>query len=214
MKDYKALRIQMVETQIRRRGIGNLRVLEAMKKIPRHEFVSEKLAGYAYDDNPVSIGMGQTISQPFMVAHMTEYLDPQPEDRVLEIGTGSGYQTAILAELAKEVYSVERIPSLADKAGECLDRLGYKNISIHTGDGSDGWLEMAPFNKIIVTAGAPKVPDPLIGQLEIGGVLVIPVGGNYHQTIYKIKRDSEGIHKTLGTGCIFVPLIGTHGWDS
>jgi protein-L-isoaspartate(D-aspartate) O-methyltransferase len=202
----------MVEHQIRRRGVRNARVLAAMEKIERHRFVPEKLHDYAYDDSPLSIGNGQTISQPYMVALMTEAVGPGSEDRVLEVGTGSGYQTAILAELVREVYSIERIPGLAERAEQLLSGLGYKNVSIRVGDGSQGLCEEAPFNGILVTAGAPEIPDPLVEQLEVGGRLVIPIGGSYHQTLYTVIKEEEGIRKVAGTGCVFVPLIGTHGW--
>jgi len=207
-------RHRMVEHQIRRRGVRNARVLAAMERIPRHRFVPEKLRDYAYDDSPLSIGDGQTISQPYMVALMTENVAPERDDRVLEVGTGSGYQTAILAELVQEVYSIERIPALAERAERLLSRLGYKNISIRVGDGSQGLCEEAPFNGILVTAGAPEIPEPLVEQLEVGGRLVIPIGGAYHQTLYTVIKEEEGIRKVAGTGCVFVPLIGTHGWGA
>ncbi len=203
----------MVKLQIRRRGICNPRVLEAMETVPRHLFVPDGDSDYAYEDNPISIGKGQTISQPYMVAHMTEYLDPKPGDRILEIGSGSGYQTAILAELAREVYSIERIPELAKQAQERLAELGYSNVFIQSGDGTNGWAQKAPFDGILVAAGAPKVPEPLVEQLNIGGCLVIPVGSYSHQTINKITRNVQGTNKTNGTNCIFVPLIGDYGWD-
>lgn len=203
----------MVEHQIRKRGVSDTRVLEAMGKVPRHRFVPENLQDYAYDDSPLSIGKGQTISQPYMVALMTESLSPQPHDRVLEVGTGSGYQTAILAELVRHVYSIERIPELAERAERLLVRLGYTNVSVKVGDGSQGLSEEAPFDGIVVTAGAPEIPDPLVEQLGVGGRLVIPIGGAYHQTLYTVKREEKGIRKLAGTGCVFVPLIGTHGWE-
>lgn len=212
-KDYEKRRHRMVEHQIRRRGVRNPQVLAAMEKVPRHRFVPENLWDSAYDDSPLSIGEGQTISQPYMVALMTETVAPEPGGRVLEVGTGSGYQTAILAELVREVYSIERIPALAERAERLLDRLGYENVSIRVGDGSQGLSAEAPFNGILVTAGAPEVPDPLVEQLEIGGRLVIPIGDAYHQVLTTVCRGAEGIRKVQGTGCVFVPLIGTHGWD-
>ena len=212
-KDYEQQRYRMVEHQIRRRGLRDSRVLAVMEKVPRHRFVPENSCDYAYEDSPLSIGNGQTISQPYMVALMTETLSPQPNDRVLEVGTGSGYQTAILAELAREVYSIERIPELAERAEGLLSRLGYENVSVRVGDGSQGLSEEAPFHGILVTAGAPEIPDPLVEQLEIGGRLVIPIGGAYHQTLYTVKREETGIRKVVGTGCVFVPLIGAYGWE-
>jgi protein-L-isoaspartate(D-aspartate) O-methyltransferase len=202
----------MVEHQIRRRGVRDGRVLAAMERIARHRFVPEKLRDYAYDDSPLSIGDGQTISQPYMVALMTESIAPEPGDRVLEVGTGSGYQTAILAELVLQVYSIERIPVLAERAERLLSGLGYENVSIRVGDGSQGLGEEAPYNGILVTAGAPEIPDPLVEQLEVGGRLVIPIGGAHHQTLYTVIKEERGFRKVTGTGCVFVPLIGAHGW--
>jgi protein-L-isoaspartate(D-aspartate) O-methyltransferase len=212
-KDFEKKRYRMVEHQIRRRGVRDERVLAAMERIPRHRFVPEKLEDYAYDDSPLSIGDGQTISQPYMVALMTETVMPAMGDRVLEVGTGSGYQTAILAELVREVYSIERIPALAERAEQLLRELGIENVSIRIGDGSEGLSEEAPFDGILVTAGAPEMPDPLVEQLAVGGRLVIPIGGSHHQTLYKVSKGEKGIRKTAGTGCVFVPLIGRHGWE-
>jgi protein-L-isoaspartate(D-aspartate) O-methyltransferase len=148
-----------------------------------------------------------------MVALMTECAAPEPDDRVLEVGTGSGYQTAILAELVREVYSIERIPELAERAEGLLSLLGYENVSIRVDDGSGGWSEKAPFDAIIVTAGAPEIPDPLVEQLEEGGRLVIPIGSAHHQTLCTVKKERNRIRKEEGTGCVFVPLIGTYGWE-
>ena len=173
--DFETQRENMVETQIKRRGIKNPRVLSAMLKIPRHLFVPSNFQKLAYSDQPLPIGEGQTISQPYMVALMTEALDPQPEDKILEIGTGSGYQSAILAELCRELYTVERIPQLTIRAQNILHDLGYENVFFRTGDGSQGWSEFAPYDKIIVTAGAPQIPQPLIQQLKEGGRMVIPL---------------------------------------
>ena len=184
-----------------------------MEKVPRHRFVPEDLYDHAYEDSPLSIGKGQTISQPYMVALMTECAAPEPDDRVLEVGTGSGYQTAILAELVREVYSIERIPELAERAEELLSRLGYENVSIRVEDGSEGWSEKAPFDAIVVTAGAPEIPDPLVEQLEEGGRLVIPIGSAHHQTLCTVKKERNRIRTEEGTGCVFVPLIGTFGWE-
>ena len=213
MTDFERQRQRMVEHQIRKRGVRSCRVLAAMEKIPRHRFVPENSYDRAYEDSPLSIGNGQTISQPYMVALMTECAAPEPDDRVLEVGTGSGYQTAILAELVHEVYSIERIPELAERAEGLLSRLGYENVSIRVDDGSAGWSEKAPFDAIIVTAGAPEIPDPLVEQLEVGGRLVIPIGSAHHQTLCTVKKERNGIRKEEGTGCIFVPLIGTFGWE-
>ena len=209
---YERQRYRMVEYQIRRRGIRNPRVLAAMETVPRHRFVAADLRDHAYEDSPLSIGRGQTISQPYMVALMTENVAPGPDDRVLEVGTGSGYQTAILAELAREVYSIEKIPELAERAEGLLSRLGYENVSIRVGDGSEGWGEEAPFDAIVVTAGAPEIPAPLVEQLGVGGRLVVPVGSAHHQVLNIIRKEPEGVRKAEGTGCVFVPLIGTFGW--
>ncbi len=211
-RDDQTERRRMVEGQIRRRGVKDERVLRAMEKVPRHLFVPEHLRAYAYEDCPLSIGRGQTISQPYMVALMTEMLGPGPGDRVLEVGTGSGYQTAVLAELAREVYTIERIPELAERAAERLRRLGYRNVFVEVGDGSMGLPDKAPFDGILVTAGAPDVPSPLVDQLAVGGRLVIPVGSEYHQTLVALTRHEEGLERTVGTGCVFVPLIGARAW--
>ncbi len=213
MKDeYREKREWMVKTQIISRGIKDKRVIEAMKKVPRHLFVPKDSENEAYNDYPLPIGYGQTISQPYMVALMTEALELKGDEKVLEIGTGSGYQTAILAELAKEVYTIERIIELLKRAEDLLKKLGYKNIKFKAGDGTLGWQEYKPFSAIIVTAGAPKIPRPLIDQLEDGGRLVIPVGGRYSQELIKVtKKGDELIKENLG-GCRFVDLIGIHGW--
>ncbi|SEM72784.1 protein-L-isoaspartate(D-aspartate) O-methyltransferase [Syntrophus gentianae] len=206
----------MVDTQIRARGIADSRILEAMSKIQRHLFVDEALADQAYNDNPLPIGELQTISQPYMVALMTDAMELKGRERVLEIGTGSGYQTALLAELADQVFSIERIASLANNARRILDHLGYYNVAIRVGDGTYGWKEEAPFDAILVTAGAPGIPQPLIEQLAIGGRLVLPVGGRSIQDLIKITRQSEDIQdvkkESLG-GCRFVDLIGEYGWS-
>ena len=213
MTDYERQRQGMVERQIRKRGVRSRRVLSAMEKIPRHRFVPENSYDHAYEDSPLSIGKGQTISQPYMVAVMTECAAPEPDDRVLEVGTGSGYQTAILAELVREVYSIERIPELAERAEGLLSRLGYENVSIRVDDGSEGWSEKAPFDAIIVTAGAPSVPKILIDQLAIGGRMVVPVGDRHSQDLIKITKDEKGVHETNLGGCRFVKLVGEHGWE-
>lgn len=210
--NFKKERLAMVEEQLRRRGISDLRVLEAMAKVPRHLFVPGNYQAAAYDDRPLPIGEGQTISQPYMVAVMTESLDLKGEERILEIGTGSGYQAAILAELSQKVFTIERIPLLIEKARKSLRELGYTNISYRTGDGSKGWPEEAPFDGIIVTAGAPDTPQTLKSQLAEGGRLVIPTGPRYTQTLYKVTRKGDHFFEEDITGCVFVPLVGDFGW--
>ena len=203
----------MVRTQIEGRGIHDPAVLRAMRKIPRHRFVPEALQEQAYEDGPLAIGHKQTISQPYTVAAMSEALDLTGKERVLEIGTGSGYQTAILAELAEWVYSIERIPELAKTARTVLDELGYDNVAIRVGDGTRGWKSEAPFHCIIVTAGAPQVPEPLLQQLAEAGRLVIPVGDPYTQSMTRVtRRGKEFITENLGA-YRFVELIGEYGWD-
>jgi len=215
MDRYKSRRQKMVDSQLRSRGIRNVEVLRAMEKIPRHLFIDEGLLDRSYSDGPLPIGERQTISQPYMVALMTEALALQGSEKVLEIGTGSGYQTAILAELADRVLSIERLASLATKARKALESLNYYNVLIRVGDGTYGWIEEAPFDAIIVTAGAPDVPEPLKKQLAPKGRLVIPVGDRHVQTLLRFTRLSEdpGDIRTedLG-GCRFVDLIGEYGW--
>jgi protein-L-isoaspartate(D-aspartate) O-methyltransferase len=211
--EFATARNRMVETQILSRGIKDLSVLDAMRKVPRHLFVEEALVKQAYSDHPLPIGEKQTISQPYMVALMTEALELKGNERVLEIGTGSGYQTAILAELTEKIYSIERIRSLYIKARRILDKLGYLNIVLKVGDGTLGWKEEAPFHGIIVTAGSPEVPQPLVDQLAVGGRLVIPVGDRYTQSLIRVDRVKEGIKKTDLGGCRFVNLLGQHGWQ-
>lgn len=213
MKDFEVARRKMVETQIAARGIRNPRVLQVMREIPRHIFLDEGMWEQAYQDHPLPIGEKQTISQPYIVALMTEALEPTPKDRVLEIGTGSGYQTAILASLCEWVYSVERIRSLAIKARKVLDQLRLYNVSIRIGDGSEGWVENAPYDGILVTAGAPEVPQPLKEQLAEGGRLVIPVGDRFSQSLYKITRKGDQFHEEDLGGCRFVDLVGRYGWN-
>ncbi len=195
---YKRLRNDMVRHQIAARGVKDPRVLEAMSRVPRHLFVPPGLAERAYDDSPLPIGEGQTISQPYMVAWMTELLQVREDSRVLEIGTGSGYQAAVLCELAAEVVSVEKYPDLARQAGERLLSLGYDNITVHTGDGTLGWPQGAPYDGIIVTAGAPSVPQPLLEQLGDGGRLVIPVGSSGMQMLNLIRRSGNDYEGTTG----------------
>ena len=202
----------MVEDQLRRRGIHDQRVLEAMAKIPRHSFVSPEYQAAAYEDRPLPIGEGQTISQPYMVAVMTQSLELTGGERVLEIGTGSGYQTATLGKLAKTIFTIERIQVLIQRAQKVLQNLGYENIFFLHGDGTKGWPENSPFEGIIVTAGAPEVPQMLTSQLADGGRLVIPVGPRYTQTLYKVTRKGNRFMEEDITGCVFVPLLGDFGW--
>lgn len=207
-------RERMVEKDICPRGIKDQRVLDALLKVPRHLFVGDAHRMSAYEDHPLSIGEGQTISQPYIVALMTEALKLTGSETVLEIGTGSGYQTTILAELAARVYSIERIPSLTGRARKVMDSLGYKNVLVKLSDGTLGWDEYAPYDRILVTAGAPSVPEPLIDQLAPGGILVIPVGSNSLQELVRVTKDEDGSIKEDRLGsCVFVRLVGKHGWE-
>lgn len=212
MAGFESERNRMVIEQIAGRGIKDERVLSAMRKVPRHEFLPEALQAMAYNDNALPIGEGQTISQPYMVALMTELLRLTGTERVLEIGTGSGYQAAVLAELCEKVYTVERIKTLAQRARDLLDRLGYHNIAIKVYDGTYGWKEMAPFDAIIVTAAAPEIPKPLLEQLKDGGRMVIPIGERYSQALMKVVKTPQGAVTEMSIPCIFVPLIGNYGW--
>jgi protein-L-isoaspartate(D-aspartate) O-methyltransferase len=215
MDRYAKQRIKMVDSHIRSRGIRDERVLRAMEKIPRHLFIDEGLIDQAYNDNPLPIGEKQTISQPYIVALMAEALDLNGREKVLELGTGSGYQAAILAELADRVFTVERIASLAQKARKLLESLNYYNVVIRVGDGTYGWREESPFDAIVVSAGSPSIPRMLVEQLAVGGRLVIPVGDRYSQTLIKLTRLSgnpDDVKKEDLGGCRFVNLIGEHGW--
>lgn len=215
MDRYRKQRSRMVETQIRARSISDERVLNVMETMPRHLFVDEGLIAQAYSDNPLPIGEKQTISQPYIVALMSQALALKGRERVLEIGTGSGYQTAILAKLADRVFSVERVATLANRARRILDSLNCYNVAIRVGDGSYGWKEEAPFDAIITTAAAPQVPQYLVEQLAPGGRLVVPVGNREVQTLYKLTRSAENpdeIKKEDLGGCRFVSLIGESGW--
>jgi len=203
----------MVEEQIISRGIKDPKLIDAMEKVPRHLFVEEALQSQAYNDHPLPIGEKQTISQPYMVALMTEALQLTGKEKILEIGTGSGYQTAILAEIAGKVFSIERIRSLAIKARKLLYELGYFNVEIKIFDGTFGWAEEAPFDAIIVTAGSPDIPQPLVDQLAIGGRLVIPLGDPSIQDLIRIIKTEEGTKREDLGGCRFVKLIGRYGWD-
>lgn len=213
MTDYAVARQRMVAEQLLRRGIQDQRVLQAMGKVHRHLFVEEALWGRAYGDYPLPILEKQTISQPFMVALMTEALELKEHERVLEVGTGSGYQTAILAELAAKVYSIERIRALAMRAIRRIESLGYYNVLIRVGDGSVGWKEMAPFDAILVTAGTPQVPIRLVEQLGEDGRLVVPVGQAENQVLRKGTKKGATIHWTELGNCVFVKLVGEQGWS-
>lgn len=210
--DFEHKRKLMVDYQLRMRGIRDERVLKAMEEIPRHLFVDESMLDRAYDDCALPIGEGQTISQPYMVALMTELLELKGDEKVLEVGTGSGYQAAILSKLAKEVITIERIENLAKRAKERLKSLGITNVRVLLGNGSIGYKEEAPYDAIIVTASSPSIPEPLIEQLCMGGRLVIPVGDRFSQLLYKVVKTPEGTITTTSTPCVFVPLIGECGW--
>jgi protein-L-isoaspartate(D-aspartate) O-methyltransferase len=201
------MRQEMVEKQLKPRGIKNDQVLKALETIPRHLFVPDYLADEAYSDGPLPIGSGQTISQPYIVAYMSEQLDLKKTDRVLEVGTGSGYQAAVLAELVDSVYTVEIITELTEKAQKVLSELNYKNIKFKVGNGYHGWLEYAPFDAIIVTAAAEEIPQPLIDQLKVGGQLIIPVG-DFFQELILVKKEQNGIKKEKKLPVRFVPLTG------
>jgi protein-L-isoaspartate(D-aspartate) O-methyltransferase len=210
--DLAVARRRMVEQQLRARGIHDPHVLRIMGSIPRHLFVDDALVARAYSDHALPIGEDQTISQPYMVGLMTQALDLTGEEKVLEIGTGSGYQTSILAELADRVFTIERIPSIATAAKERLTAMGYSNIVFRCADGTLGWGEMAPFDRVLVTAGAPRVPGFLEEQLIPGGIAVVPVGVKENQSLVKLTRTDEGLKQRILCGCTFVPLIGREGW--
>ena len=214
MIDFPKARLKMVEEQIASRGIRDAGLIAAMKKIPRHLFVEEALQSQAYTDHPLPIGEKQTISQPYMVALMTEALLLTGKEKLLEIGTGSGYQTAILAEMCEKVYSVERIRPLAIRARKLLYELGYFNVEIKIFDGTFGWMEESPFDAILVTAGSPDIPQPLVDQLAMGGRLVIPVGDEFVQDLFRVTKTKEGVKREDLGGCRFVKLIGKYGWEA
>lgn len=207
-KDYSPERAAMVEKQLRRRGIDDTSVLAAMGSVPRHEFVPEELRSRAYEDVPLPIGGGQTISQPYIVAAMTLALRPERTDRALEVGTGCGYQAAVLSLLAKEVFTIERQSELASAASEKLFRLGYHNVHVHCGDGTLGLPEFAPFDAILVAAAAPAAPDPLLAQLSEGGRMIIPVGDADNQELRLIEKHAGAFSTKTLEGCRFVPLVG------
>jgi protein-L-isoaspartate(D-aspartate) O-methyltransferase len=211
-KKYERKREEMVRSQIEARGIRDPRVLSAFRIVPRHLFVSEALRDQAYGDYPLPIGEQQTISQPYIVAEMTQALELKKDDRVLEIGTGSGYQAAILAQIVYRVYTIERKRSLYMQTRNLFDKLNYHNIVTKYADGTKGWQEESPFDAIVVTAGAPEIPEVLINQLAIGGRLVVPVGNQHTQELIKIYRNKEKIEQTNLGGCRFVKLVGEHGW--
>ncbi len=210
---YEIARRQMVERQIKGRGVQDPLVIEAMLRIPRHLFVEEALQAQAYSDFPLPIGDRQTISQPFMVAYMTQALLLRGGEKVLEIGTGSGYQTAVLSCITSRVFSVERIPELARRARRILDGIGCGNVNIKVGDGTTGWAEEAPFEAVIVTAGAPSIPEAYLQQLAPGGRLVIPVGPQGSQVLKRLTRLESGVREESLLDCRFVPLIGKFGWN-
>jgi protein-L-isoaspartate(D-aspartate) O-methyltransferase len=214
MIDFSKTRWKMVDDQVVARGIKDQRVIAAMRKVSRHLFVEEALQGQAYSDHPLPIGDKQTISQPYMVALMTEALALTGKEKILEIGTGSGNQAAILAECAAKVFSIERIRSLAIRARKLLLDLGYFNVEIKFTDGTVGWSDESPFDAIMVTAGAPDIPQPLIDQLKVGGRMAIPVGDANIQDLIRITKTEDGIKKEDFGGCRFVKLIGKHGWEA
>ncbi|MGA7144149.1 MAG: protein-L-isoaspartate(D-aspartate) O-methyltransferase [Desulfobacterales bacterium] len=211
---YTRQREEMVRRQIEARGVTDPYVLAAMLKVPRHLFVGDALRDQAYGDFPLPIGEQQTISQPYIVAEMTQALQPGKDDRILEIGTGSGYQAAILAEIVFRVYTIEKLYPLYTKTRKLFDQLRYHNIVTKYSDGTSGWKDESPFDGIIVTAGSPTIPTPLVSQLAIGGRMVIPVGDQYSQELIKLYKDENGIHKTNLGGCRFVKLVGEYGWGS
>lgn len=207
-------RSRMVELQIRSRGISNPRILAAMRDIPRHLFIPPPYNTSAYEDAPLPIGNGQTISQPYIVALMTELLDPRPGDRVLEIGAGSGYQAAILSMLVQHVTTIERIPAVADLARANLAELGFNNVSVIVGDGTQGYPDGAPYDGIMITAATPEIPQPVIDQLADGGRLVAPVGGREIQELITLARKGDHMERSSHGGVRFVPLIGEFGWGN
>ncbi|HEU4929140.1 MAG TPA: protein-L-isoaspartate(D-aspartate) O-methyltransferase, partial [Candidatus Krumholzibacteria bacterium] len=200
-------RDRMVDRQIEKRGIENPRVLQALRDVKRHLFVPPEDVTSAYEDHPLPIGHGQTISQPYIVALMTEAIDPQPTDRVLEIGTGSGYQAAVLSRLVEHVYTIEIVEALGNAAKERLERLGYKNVTVKIGDGYKGWPEHAPFDKIVVTAAPPQIPPALIDQLAAGGRMVVPVGTTFQELLLVEKAKDGEVSKRVITGVRFVPMV-------
>jgi protein-L-isoaspartate(D-aspartate) O-methyltransferase len=212
--EARLARERMVDEQLARRGITDARVLDAMRRIPRHRFVDEGLAHGAYEDHPLPIGEGQTISQPYIVALMTSLLELTGQEKVLEVGTGSGYQTAVLGALARRVCSIERLPRLAERARAMLENLGVRNVWIRVGNGALGWPDEAPFDRILVTAGGPAVPPPLVDQLADGGRLVVPVGGVDDQVLTVVERVGGTVRSREMGECKFVKLVGKYAWES
>lgn len=212
--DYRIAREKMVKNQLVPRGIADQGVLKAMRKIPRHLFLEEALVGEAYNDHPLPIGQQQTISQPYIVALMTQALELTGKEKTLEIGTGCGYQTAILAELSEKVYTIERIRLLMEEARALLAELNYLNVIFSAFDGTTGWKEYEPYDAVMVTAGAAKIPQPLLEQLADGGRMIIPIGDKTSQELIKITRDKDHYDKKSLGGCRFVDLIGIHGWNA
>jgi protein-L-isoaspartate(D-aspartate) O-methyltransferase len=213
MDPYSKEREMMVKQQIEGRGIHDPAVLAAMRSVPRHRFVPEEAQAYAYSDKPLRIPSGQTISQPYIVALMTDLLNLSGDEKVLDVGTGSGYQAAVLAELADFVHSIERHPELAEQAEARLKTLGYENVRVHVGDGSEGYAPAAPYDCILVAAAAPEVPQPLLDQLAPDGRLVVPVGSRFSQRLEVWDRKDEGYQKSSDIPVVFVPLIGKEGWE-
>jgi len=213
-KDHASQRAEMIEKQLRRRGIDDRAVLAAMLAVPRHEFVAAELRSRAYEDCALPIASGQTISQPYIVAAMTSALRLNPADRALEIGTGTGYQAAVLSLLGKEVFTIERRPELASAASAKLASLGYHNVHVHCGDGTLGLLECAPFDAILVAAAAPAAPQPLLAQLAEGGRMIVPVGDEDGQELRLIEKRAGAFSTKILEGCRFVPLVGHHGWQN
>jgi protein-L-isoaspartate(D-aspartate) O-methyltransferase len=213
MDKFERARKQMVKSQIVGRGLQDERLLAAFESVPRHLFVPEEYRYSAYDDSPLPIGFSQTISQPYIVALMTDLLNLQGDERVLEIGTGSGYQAAILGRMAKEVHTVEYLPELATGSAKLLKELGFDNVHVHVGDGSQGWLEAAPYSGILVAAAAPKVPQTLLNQLAEGGRLILPVGSRGMQKLEVWEKERDEYVKNIETAVAFVPLRGEEGWD-
>ena len=209
---YSGQRLKMIEEQLVERGIRDLRVMEAMSRLPRHLFVESSFQHKAYGDHPLPIGANQTISQPYIQALMTETLKLRGGERVLEIGTGSGYQTALLAELAGQVFTIERLKPLARQAKQLLDSLGYTNINYKTFDGTYGWRDQGPYDAILVTAGTPEIPKALLEQLQDGGKLLAPVGGSERQKLVEVVREGESFNERVLADCVFVPLVGKYGW--
>ena len=211
---YEDLRERMIALHLLPRGITNKRIIEAFRKVPREVFVPDYLKHSAYEDSALPIGHGQTISQPYIVARMLQLLDPQEGDTVLEIGTGSGYQTALLAELSSTVVTIERLKPLLDSAKRTLESLGYKNIVYVHGDGTLGYKPLMPYDRIIVSAGAPHIPQTLVAQLKTGGILVAPVGSRFMQVLTRVEKKEDGVYIEEDEGCVFVPLIGKKGWET